>query len=923
MRLSKNGFRSIVLAVLLLLMMFSVEAKLFMAHGSQTATGVKLSSFTAREWEGKILLEWRTGYEVNNLGFHVYREEGEEVHRLTPDLVAGSSLLTASGTGASAGRRYSWWDITAVSPARAGSAVSLRYWLEDIDLNGTRTLHGPIQVEASDVGGRSRQGGIGGQTLGFDQKQSSLLSDLGTRLEEKHRDFWRVQEFKEGLAQKRLEAKGARGSRSVVLEEKASTPAGTPLKASRAATQRDFVPDPRASEAQRLLASQPAIKIHVKEEGWYRVTQPDLVAAGLDSGIIPGYLQLFVDGKEQPMYVIGGEDASFDAPDYIEFYGTGIDTPSTDTRVYWVVVGSRPGKRIQVSGAQGGRTGASSFRYTVERKDRTIYFAALKNGETDNFFGPVISTTPLDQILNISHPDPLLPGNALLEIALQGVTTVPHRVKVLFNEVDLGELIFNGRSHKSARWALEQSLLLEGENLVTLVAQEGETDMSLVDDIRLTYWRTNTAEEDMLRLTARVRQQVTIDGFTKSQIRVMDITNPDSIRELEGVMEQNGVSYSVRVSAPASGTRTLLAFTEDMARGPVSITANQTSAWSQFREGADLVIISHRDFIESLRTLKTLREEEGWSVVIADVEDIYDEFSFGQKNSWAIRNFLLRAKTYWRKKPRFVLLVGDASFDPRNYLDLGDFDFVPTKIVETDAMETASDDWFADFNGDGIPEMALGRLPVRTVEEASLVVSKIVGYGQGAGGVMKDVVLVADENEGYDFEAVIHRLGDLFPPDMEVMEILRGQGGDPKSDLLSRLNQGPLLVNYFGHGSEEIWRGSLLTSDDAGLLTNGSRLSFFANVTCLNGIFHDIYAESLAEALLKAQHGGAVAVWASSGLCEADGQARLNQRLIRLLFNEKELTLGEATVKAKASVHDMDIRRTYILFGDPTTRLKY
>ena len=83
-----------------------------------------------------------------------------------------------------------------------------------------------------------------------------------------------------------------------------------------------------------------------------------------------------------------------------------------------------------------------------------------------------------------------------------------------------------------------------------------------------------------------------------------------------------------------------------------------------------------------------------------------------------------------------VLLVGDASFDSRNYLGLGDFDFLPTKLVETAVLETASDDWFADFDDDGLAEMALGRIPVRTAREAATLIAKIVGL-QSSGGVRK------------------------------------------------------------------------------------------------------------------------------------------------------------------------------------------
>jgi hypothetical protein len=93
-------------------------------------------------------------------------------------------------------------------------------------------------------------------------------------------------------------------------------------------------------------------------------------------------------------------------------------------------------------------------------------------------------------------------------------------------------------------------------------------------------------------------------------------------------------------------------------------------------------------------------------------------------------------------------------------------------------------------------------------------------------------------------------------------------------------------------------------------------------MTCLNGFFQDVYAESMAEALLKAPEGGAVAFWGSSGLTYPDPQSLMNKELIRLLFNGQSLRLGEATMRAKAATEDQDVRRTWILFGDPSMRLK-
>lgn len=284
--------------------------------------------------------------------------------------------------------------------------------------------------------------------------------------------------------------------------------------------------------------------------------------------------------------------------------------------------------------------------------------------------------------------------------------------------------------------------------------------------------------------------------------------------------------------------------------------------------------------------------------------------------------------TSWKKHPRFALLVGDASVDPRNYLGYGEFDLVPTKLVEMAYLETASDDWFSDFNNDGLPDMAMGRIPVRTSAEATTVITKILNYEQpsNTGDWTKKALVVADigDPSDFDFEAASNEVAALLPGSITATKIYRSaftNDGEANATLLDGIDQGALLVNYMGHGSEDSWRGDIFTAGDAVTLTNGLKLPFFVNMTCWNGWF-PWTVETLAEALLKSGQGGAVAVWASSGLTEPDEQLIMNKALMPLLFSGQSLTIGEATKGAKAAVSDMDVRRSWILFGDPATRLK-
>ena len=116
------------------------------AETSASPTAINLSTFEASAYDEGVMLQWRTGYEVNNLGFHVYREEGGQLYPLTSEPIKGSALMTGPGH-ITAGYSYTWWDTSVPSlqlSAPRSKLPAIKYWLEDIDLNGTKTLHGPV-----------------------------------------------------------------------------------------------------------------------------------------------------------------------------------------------------------------------------------------------------------------------------------------------------------------------------------------------------------------------------------------------------------------------------------------------------------------------------------------------------------------------------------------------------------------------------------------------------------------------------------------------------------------------------------------------------------------------------------------------------------------------------------------------------------
>jgi hypothetical protein len=239
-------------------------------------------------------------------------------------------------------------------------------------------------------------------------------------------------------------------------------------------------------------------------------------------------------------------------------------------------------------------------------------------------------------------------------------------------------------------------------------------------------------------------------------------------------------------------------------------------------------------------------------------------------------------------------------------------------------METASDDWLADFDGDGLAEMAVGRLPARTALEVATMVTKIIEYDQTTRP--EGVLLVADaNNDVVDYDATSSELRAMIPDDQHIEQINRGSldAVTARIRLLDAINRGQKVINYNGHGNLDSWRGSLLTSSDVNLLGNRHNLSLFLMMTCLNGYFQDAQSDSLAESLIKAENGGAVAVWASSAMTLPSDQGAMNIEMFKRLFDtSNSWTLGEAAKRARAAALNKDVRLTWILLGDPTTRLR-
>ncbi|MFZ0320033.1 MAG: C25 family cysteine peptidase [Candidatus Sulfotelmatobacter sp.] len=855
------------------------------------ATSIKLESFIAqvgrnRNGTSRAVLLWKTGAEMHNLGFNVYREQNGERVRLNPSLIAGSALLMSGALPKHAGKTYTWID----SSVGAGSAA---YWLEDLDVNGTRVLHGPTSA----IPGASPQFAANTAT------SSPTLNQLSP--------------------------------------ESASTPSEASHRVENNASG-NTLPTFAQHQKQFAIAGYPAVKIFVKHEGWYCVTQPELVAAGLDPNVDPALLHLYAEAIEQPIQITGvsGGPGGFGPQAALYFYGTGIDTQESGTRVYFLTTEQTPGERIQqLPPSTGSNQPPASFPFTVELTPHTTYFSALTTAKGNNFFGPLISSVSVDETIQVSGLDSSSTEPAQFDVLLQGVIlAVPHDVTITLNGSTLGNLTFTGQGKGKFHVSLPPGVLQEGVNTVTFTSQDGEYDYSLVQSIRITYQHLYAADSDELIFTGRPGDELKLSSFSQPSVAVLDITDPAQPVQLTpqvtAVPNSKTSDYMVEVQVPWNSTgyagpalHTLMAVADTQVASAAGIRQNHPSHWHSAQRGSEIVMVSAEAFAGALGTVVRAHEAEGKSAAVVLIDDLYDEFNFGDHGPLAIRDFLQTAIKVWQTPPHYLLLNGRASFDPRNYLGFGHLDFVPTKIIPTTGLMTASDDWFSDFNDTGIPTIATGRFPVSTTQEAQLVAGKVSTYeGESTNGPWtSQALVVADTPDTENFTKYSQVVQAQLPSSIQATDVFLSDMSVPEAQqaILNGINSGQVLVNYSGHGSEDEWSGDdLFDSTEASTLTNGTSLPVFLIMDCLNGFFQDVYEEPLAVSLMLAPNGGAVAVLASSGLNQATPQTILDKLVVQGAMGQSHLALGDAIVKAKSGITEMAVRKTYNLLGDPAMQIK-
>jgi hypothetical protein len=508
-----------------------------------------------------------------------------------------------------------------------------------------------------------------------------------------------------------------------------------------------------------------------------------------------------------------------------------------------------------------------------------------------------------------------------------------HHAAVYVNGSPVGEVWWDGATEMEATFEFSQGLLAEGENTVTvkgLLDTGASYSIFYVDSFDLTYQRLYEAVDDSLVLQGGWNAIVTVTGFKSPDIMVFNITDPlePVLVEAVTVAEDAYGQHSVSLYPESSGA-TYLALSVNAVVMDYTSWADEASDLGKSNNRADYLIITPEELEEGAAHLSEYRQGQSLDTMVVKLEDIMDEFNYGNFSPDAIRDFLAYAYGNWSKAPRYVVLLGEGTYDYKDNYGYGG-NLIPTAMVDTPYGLFASDNYFADIDEDGVPEMVIGRLPVLTEDELEAYVSKVKAYESYKEWENRVLLVADDSDDGGDFSAYSNRIASLIPDEYTVQKVYLGEHStsEARDLIMEAINDGVVSMNYIGHGSpDSMAYEGLLKGSDMDSLENGSKLPVVSAMTCFVGNFSYPGYDSLSESLILKRDGGAIAVWAPTGLSLNAQAMIMDEKFFRSVYEDGTEIFGDAVLESfkKFGSRQPDsafIIQIYNILGDPALRLK-
>ena len=821
---------------------------------------------------GGVKVSWTTLGESGNAGFTVLRRSAASA-----DAWAQVGVVPGAGESSEASE-YEYAD-------HVGAGV-WEYIVRDVDFRGHVTRHklGSIAVEG---------GGVLKKLVAALGAPGPVAQSPGINKQVK---------LPEGLGSAPASSADSKGHRSLVAPIAKPHPAAKPIVKSRAGAALGAPPDG-------------AVKVYTKGAGLVGV---DLAAVGM------GPWRVVNRGEEVGSVVSGGR---------LVFYARAIESRYTDENVYWLV----PGRgKAHPMGARGPAraTVFESCMATSRVEDNALYYRNVPHNEErgDGFFSSQLFYAGGRATFNVPVTGMLPGAGGKVRFSVIGLTSYDavapdHHLVVLVNGYGAGSATWDGDHRYTGEIAVGAGVLTEGANSVALVCP-GDTgaalEYGLVDWVEIEYERNLVLSGGKLEfgIDDPAPGLVVVRGLSVAACVVMDVTDEGGEFPVAGVrVEADGGGGAFKATfKKESGARRYAAACAGSELAPTRVEAY--AAKSLFSIRAEYLTVSHKTLLAGAERMAEYRRTEGLSCAVVDVADAYDEFGWGILDPEAVKKLVAAIR------PKYLLLVGDATFDTKG-ADRGG-ELVPTYLVVLPVIgETADDNRFGCMNDSDAPDVAVGRIPARTVADVDVVLGKTMEYEGGgsywAGG---DALLVADNDDGA-FMADSDAMGEaLYAAGLtrEKAYISALGTAKTKAKIVGGINAGVRLVTYLGHGYLTGWAAEkVFSTQDMKLLTNSDRPVVVVSGTCLTGLFvnSERKSDSMGEVFLMSAGKGAAAFVGSSGMAESWVQGEFMKALAGKLAGG--MRLGDAFLGAKgglgASPDAGQVKSSYTILGDPALRV--
>ncbi|MCP4459581.1 MAG: type IX secretion system sortase PorU [Cytophagales bacterium] len=435
-----------------------------------------------------------------------------------------------------------------------------------------------------------------------------------------------------------------------------------------------------------------------------------------------------------------------------------------------------------------------------------------------------------------------------------------------------------------------------------------------------------------------------------ASVQVWEVTNPTVPLAIEPLISSDKAIFSVNTQELGE----FVAFSGSSFDKPTAFGSVPNQSIQSFT-AVDGIIVTHPNFLEQAQRLADFRlYNDNLSVNVVTTREVYNEFSSGMQDVSAIRDY---AKYIYDVGGglSYLLLFGDGSYDYKYRVD-NNTNFVP--IYESrnslhPVLSHSSDDYFGFLEpsegewietaaGDHTMEIGVGRLPVKTAEEAEVVVDKIIRYASSTltlGKWRNEILYIADDGDGNihtrhgeDLSEIINQ-NSVFNIQKIYLDAFEQQI-NPSNErstatnrsILDAIERGAFLVNYIGHGSEKVWmHENVLTTSDIEQLTNFQKLPIFVTATCEFGRYDDPTQISGAERLILSDR-GAIALLTTTRPVFASTNFVLNQayhQSIIQIASNRNLRLGDVIRETKNNSLVGAVNRNFALLGDPMMRPAY